>query len=119
MPMSMALSVEVLMVSRRVAPPSDPIGLPPIASASTAAVAEFAEPGRDTVFVKRALRPGEAVIDLGSGLGIDSFIAAAAVGELGRVTGIDIAEKEEESLHFTLQAEHATAIRCQQRRWRG
>jgi SAM-dependent methyltransferase len=41
-----------------------------------------------------ALQPGERVVDLGSGLGIDSFIAAAAVGEAGRVVGVDIAEKE-------------------------
>ncbi|EOD08748.1 hypothetical protein EMIHUDRAFT_459946 [Emiliania huxleyi CCMP1516] len=41
-----------------------------------------------------ALQPGEAVVDLGSGLGVDSFIAAAAVGEAGRVTGVDIAASE-------------------------
>ena len=41
-----------------------------------------------------ALQPGETVLDLGSGLGIDSFIAAAAVGSSGRVVGIDIAKKE-------------------------
>ena len=40
------------------------------------------------------LAPGEHVLDLGSGLGVDSFIAAAATGERGRVTGIDIAAKE-------------------------
>ena len=40
------------------------------------------------------LSTGESVADLGSGLGIDSFIAAAAVGEAGRVVGIDIARQE-------------------------
>jgi SAM-dependent methyltransferase/uncharacterized iron-regulated protein len=43
------------------------------------------------------LQPGERVVDLGSGLGIDSFIAAAAVtagGARGSVVGIDLAEKE-------------------------
>ena len=41
-----------------------------------------------------SLREGEKVVDLGSGLGIDSFIAAAAVGSSGSVTGVDIAAKE-------------------------
>ncbi len=37
-----------------------------------------------------ALRPGEVVVDLGSGAGNDVFIAARAVGEQGRVIGIDM-----------------------------
>ena len=41
-----------------------------------------------------ALRPGETVVDLGSGLGIDSFVAADAVGARGRVIGVDLAETE-------------------------
>ena len=40
LPMSMVLSLEVLMVSRRVAPPADVMGLPPIATASTAPVSQ-------------------------------------------------------------------------------
>lgn len=35
-------------------------------------------------------RPGERVVDLGSGAGMDSFIAAHAVGPDGRVVGIDM-----------------------------
>ena len=38
------------------------------------------------------LRPGETVVDFGSGGGIDCFIAAKAVGETGRVVGIDMTE---------------------------
>ena len=38
------------------------------------------------------LRPGETVVDFGSGGGIDCFIAAKAVGEEGRVVGIDMTE---------------------------
>lgn len=34
-------------------------------------------------------QPGESVLDLGSGRGLDCFIAARAVGETGRVTGVD------------------------------
>ena len=36
------------------------------------------------------LNPGETVVDFGSGGGIDCFIAAKAVGEQGRVIGIDM-----------------------------
>jgi SAM-dependent methyltransferase len=36
------------------------------------------------------LRPGETVVDFGSGGGIDCFIAARAVGPQGRVIGIDM-----------------------------
>jgi SAM-dependent methyltransferase len=36
------------------------------------------------------LSPGERVLDLGSGAGTDSLIAAQMVGEHGRVTGIDM-----------------------------
>jgi arsenite methyltransferase len=37
-----------------------------------------------------ALKPGEVVLDLGSGPGFDSFLAARKVGEQGLVIGIDM-----------------------------
>jgi len=37
-----------------------------------------------------ALKPGETVLDLGSGAGFDSFLAARQVGEKGKVIGIDM-----------------------------
>jgi arsenite methyltransferase len=37
-----------------------------------------------------AMRPGETVIDLGSGAGFDCFLAARAVGPAGRVIGVDM-----------------------------
>ena len=37
-----------------------------------------------------ALKPGEVVLDLGSGAGFDCFLAARAVGETGRVIGVDM-----------------------------
>jgi SAM-dependent methyltransferase len=37
-----------------------------------------------------ALQPGEVVIDLGAGGGLDCFLAAAAVGADGRVIGVDM-----------------------------
>ena len=40
------------------------------------------------------LKEGETVLDIGSGLGVDSFIAAAVVGKTGKVTGLDISKGE-------------------------
>jgi SAM-dependent methyltransferase len=37
-----------------------------------------------------ALRPGEVVLDLGSGAGFDAFIAGPRVGREGRVIGVDM-----------------------------
>jgi SAM-dependent methyltransferase len=36
------------------------------------------------------LRPGDVVVDLGSGAGLDVFLAARAVGDKGHVVGIDM-----------------------------
>ena len=36
------------------------------------------------------LKPGETVLDLGSGAGFDCFLAARAVGAAGRVIGVDM-----------------------------
>jgi ubiquinone/menaquinone biosynthesis C-methylase UbiE len=37
-----------------------------------------------------ALRPGDAVLDVGCGSGLDALLAARAVGAAGRVTGLDM-----------------------------
>lgn len=37
-----------------------------------------------------ALQPGEVVVDLGAGAGMDAFIAARQVGPAGRVIGVDM-----------------------------
>ena len=37
-----------------------------------------------------ALQPGEVVLDLGSGAGFDSFLAAQRIGDGGRVIGVDM-----------------------------
>jgi ubiquinone/menaquinone biosynthesis C-methylase UbiE len=42
------------------------------------------------------LRPGERVLDLGSGSGTDVFVAAQLVGGRGRVTGIDMTDAQRE-----------------------
>ena len=40
-----------------------------------------------------SLRPGDVVLDLGSGAGFDAFLAARAVAENGRVIGVDMTEE--------------------------
>lgn len=57
-----------------------------------AAIDSFA--GVGYYFDLAALQPGEAVTDLGSGSGMDSFIAALKVGADGRVTGIDMTDAQ-------------------------
>ena len=62
--------------------PAELAGVPDAAVESFAGVANPWELGR--------LAPGERVLDLGSGAGTDSLIAAQMVGEHGHVTGIDM-----------------------------
>ncbi len=59
-----------------------------LASVPEAAVESFA--GVANPWALGRLAPGERVLDLGSGAGTDSLIAAQMVGEQGHVTGIDM-----------------------------
>ena len=62
--------------------PAELANVPDTAVESFAGVANPWQLGR--------LEPGERVLDLGSGAGTDSLVAAQMVGEQGRVTGIDM-----------------------------
>lgn len=55
---------------------------------SERAIESFA--GTGNPFAMGELREGEAVVDVGSGGGIDSLVAARMVGPTGRVVGVDM-----------------------------
>ena len=44
-------------------------------------------------FSLQSLRQGERVVDVGSGAGFDSFVAAHQVGRTGRVVGVDMTDE--------------------------
>jgi arsenite methyltransferase len=46
--------------------------------------------GTGNPFSLREIQPGERVVDIGCGAGIDSFIAAKKVGATGQVIGVDM-----------------------------
>ncbi|MBA4055261.1 MAG: methyltransferase type 11, partial [Marivirga sp.] len=56
------------------------------------AVESFA--GVGFYFDMAALKEGDLVLDLGSGSGMDSFIAALKVGASGKVTGVDMTDEQ-------------------------
>ncbi|RWL93723.1 methyltransferase domain-containing protein [Mesorhizobium sp.] len=56
------------------------------------AIASFA--GVGYYFHLAALVAGETVVDLGSGSGMDTFIAARHVGEKGKVIGVDMTDEQ-------------------------
>jgi ubiquinone/menaquinone biosynthesis C-methylase UbiE len=56
------------------------------------ALASFA--GVGYYFHLADLQPGESVVDLGSGSGTDTFVAALAVGSQGAVVGIDMTDAQ-------------------------
>ena len=62
-----------------------------LATVPESAVESFA--GVANPWAMGRLAPGERVLDLGSGAGTDSLIAAQMVGEQGRVTGIDMTQE--------------------------
>jgi len=68
---------------------AEDLGYPPeLANVPDAAVESFA--GVANPWQLGRLQPGECVLDLGSGAGTDSLVAAQMVGARGHVTGIDM-----------------------------
>ena len=71
-----------------------------------AAVESFA--GVANPFALRGLQPGERVVDVGSGAGLDSFLAANSVGPEGHVVGVEMtpemlarAQRTAKQMHLT------------------
>jgi arsenite methyltransferase len=62
-----------------------------VARMPDSAIEAFAGVGNP--FSRGELRPGERVVDLGSGGGFDCFLAAEQVGADGQVVGIDMTEE--------------------------
>src|SRR6185312_2721622 len=62
-----------------------------VSSLPDVAVESFA--GVANPFSARPLAAGERVVDVGSGAGFDSFIAARQVGPRGRVIGVDMTDE--------------------------
>jgi arsenite methyltransferase len=62
-----------------------------VASLPDVAVESFA--GVANLFSMRPLVLGERVVDVGSGAGFDSFVAAHQVGATGKVVGVDMTEE--------------------------
>lgn len=67
-------------------PPADLDRIPAEAIDSFAGVGYF--------FHLAELKPGDTVVDLGSGSGMDTFVAALEVGDNGRVFGIDMTDAQ-------------------------
>jgi arsenite methyltransferase len=61
-----------------------------------------------------ALKPGEVVLDIGSGGGLDAFLAADKVGPTGRVIGVDMTPAMLERARASAQRNHITNVEFRQ-----
>ncbi|MCC7118184.1 MAG: arsenite methyltransferase [Anaerolineales bacterium] len=61
-----------------------------------------------------SLKPGETVLDLGSGAGLDCLLAAQQVGETGRVIGVDMTPEMIERAQSNAKRVHATNVEFRQ-----
>ena len=71
-------------------------------------VASFA--GTGNPFSVGRLQPGEKVVDIGCGAGIDSLIAARMVGPTGRVIGVDMTPEMVAKARASAQEARATNV---------
>lgn len=55
-------------------------------------------------FAADVIRPGDTVLDIGSGSGTDAFIAVGLVGPAGRVIGLDLTEAMREKLRANAES---------------
>jgi arsenite methyltransferase len=73
------------------------------------AIASFAGVGHH--FDLAELAEGEAVVDFGSGAGMDSFVAALTVGPTGRVTGVDMTDEQRAKATRLAEADGFSGVR--------
>jgi SAM-dependent methyltransferase len=78
------------------------------ASLPEANIASFA--GTGNPFAVGPMHPGETVVDVGSGAGFDSLIAAQLVGPAGRVIGIDMTPEMLKKAHAGARAMGMTNV---------
>ena len=60
------------------------------------------------------LKPGEVVLDIGSGGGLDAFLAADKVGSTGRVIGVDMTPAMLERAQAAAERNHITNVEFRQ-----
>jgi arsenite methyltransferase len=72
-------------LAQRLYDAGDLVGQPPVAVAASL--------GCGNPAARAEMAPGEVVLDLGSGGGLDAFIAAKRVGSSGRVIGLDMTDE--------------------------
>jgi len=90
-------------------PWAEDLGYPEeLANVPEAAVESFA--GVANPFSLGRLAPGERVLDLGSGAGTDSLVAAQMVGASGRITGIDMTPEMLEKARRSAEAMGAANV---------
>lgn len=89
-------------------PLAERLGYPPeqLDRVPSDAIASFAGVGYHLHLAD--LMPGEDVLDLGSGSGMDSFLAALLVGDSGRVIGVDMTEAQRQKAE-RLRVAHGVA----------
>jgi SAM-dependent methyltransferase len=58
-----------------------------------------------------AIAPGERVVDLGSGSGMDAFLAARLAGADGEVVGVDMTDEQLEKARRLAARDHADGLR--------
>jgi len=61
-----------------------------------------------------ALKPGEVVLDIGSGGGLDAFLAADKVGSTGRVIGVDMTPAMLERARASAERNHIANVEFRQ-----
>jgi FkbM family methyltransferase len=63
-------------------------------------------------FIRKRLKPGDVVVDVGANIGYISLLAAERVGPQGRVVAIEASEQTYNALRANLNRNHASNVRA-------